>query len=202
MGTKLFAFLLLTTQLVLAQADTSLPAAFWRNKENVMRKITEDRTIVVSVNAKKRDAKMSNLDMVGGGLTRQYHHVAFAKAQKYENLKKVSDHIREVRWDAAKSELYVHTEAFRYHARMRMRIRTVSPTAEVAQIHFEVIEGNFKGMVGLFSFEKFKAQSCLMGFQSRYVYEKLPMPNFFVEFGLELVLQKVAGLMCQFLEKP
>jgi ribosome-associated toxin RatA of RatAB toxin-antitoxin module len=113
-------------------------------------------------------------------------------------LKAVSEHIVEVKPGPLPEDLFVHTEAFRYHARMQMKLKVVTEPAR--RIEFTVVSGHFTGMTGDFSFEDYKGKT-LMGFHAEYKYTVLPMPAFFVEFALEVVLQRVATLMREFLEK-
>jgi len=72
-------------------------------------------------------------------------------------------------------------------------------TEPVRRIRFAVDDGSFKGMTGDFGFEDYKGKT-LLTFHSEYKYKVLPMPAFFVEFALEIVLQQVAGKMRTFLE--
>lgn len=180
-------------------ADSS-QKPFWRTKTKVLKKITDERAIVVSVNAKKNGG-VYLLSMHGGGMTNRAAGEAYAQAKKYENLKKVSDHILEAKFNQQLNQLYLHTVAFRYHARMTMKMEVDETNAKERLIRFRVIDGNFKGMTGAMAFEDFKPGATLMGFEAEYRYQKLPMPQFFVEFGLEVVLQKVAARMRTFLEK-
>lgn len=173
---------------------------FWRTKTKVLKKITDERAIIVSVKSVKT-GEGSRLLMSGGGLVKLPMEKVFVETQKYENLKRVSDHVREVDYRASKKELYLHTEAYSYHARMTMVLTPQNIDEKYRRIHFKIVRGNFLGMEGAFTFENYKPEATLMGFQAQYDYKKLPMPQFFVEFGLEFVLQKVAGLMRRYLEK-
>jgi hypothetical protein len=184
-----------------AQAAAPAPKPFWRVKEKVLKKIVEDRAIIVSVNATKKSDKLSVLTMEGGGRVKLPAARAFHESQKFENLKSVSDHVVESKYDAARKELHIHTQAFRYHADMYMAIDFVESAVEESKIKFKVVRGEFTGMTGQFSFEDFANNTTLLGFNATYEYEKLPMPEFFIEFGLEIVLQKVASAMRTFLEK-
>jgi len=186
----------------LAWADDPVP--FWRAKPKVFAKITDERQIIVSVDAEKHGAK-SVLRMDGGGLVTAPCAAAFAEAQKYQELKEVSDHVVEVRTGPAEDDLFVHTQAFNYHARMSMKVKTDTDTAGIKHLRFTVVEGNFKGMTGDFNFAAYDKQNqtkkTVLGFHAEYEYDVLPMPQFFVEFGLEVVLQRVASEMRSFLEK-
>lgn len=179
---------------------------FWRIKPKLLKKILDERSIIVSVSTiekKTNQSALHRLLMRGGGMIKRGVADTFAEVQKYENLKKVSSRIVEVKFFSEKNELFVHCEAFNYHARMWM---SVDPTQEKTengerQLKFKVLRGNFVGMTGVFTFENHKPGITLMGFHAEYEYQTLPMPRFFVEFGLEVVLQKVARDMRTFLEK-
>ncbi len=192
-----------------ASAASSEP--FWRAKPKVFKKVTEDRQIVVSVDAEKLPDNLptkSILHMEGGGLVDTDAAATFAEAQNYDELKKVSDHVLEVRVGPAPQDLFLHTAAFDYHARMTMRVTAETSADGVRHLRFMVLEGNFKGMTGDFSFAEYVPEAAslskrgtLMGFHADYGYSVLPMPQFFVEFGLEVVLQRVASRMRTFLEE-
>jgi len=179
--------------------DLAIQVPFWRAKEKVFRRITEDRDIIVSVTTEDLGAGKSVLHMKGGGLTRRELTSVFKEVQRYDQLLRITSHIREVRWNEPRKEMFLHCEAFNYHARMTMKILVEEkPTP---RLRFEVVEGDFLGMKGAFSFEEYKTTQTVMGYAADYEYKKLPFPRFFVEFGLEVVLQKVASLMRSFLEK-
>jgi Polyketide cyclase / dehydrase and lipid transport len=195
------------------------PLPFWRAKPKVFAKITDERQIVVSVNAEKRGSK-SVLLMDGGGLVSAPAETSFAEAQKYQNLKELSDDIVEVKTGPAADDVFIHTQAFNYHARMMMKVTTetvavaakktvtetksspqaATATVESQHLRFTVVDGNFKGMTGEFNFSPYKSKT-ILGFHAEYEYDVLPMPKFFVEFGLEVVLQRVASRMRSYIEE-
>lgn len=192
-------FVVLAAALV---AHGQTPEPYWKTKPKVRDRIEQQRAIVVSVrDEESKDAKNpKHLFLSGAGQTRTPARWTFAEAQKFENLKKISDHFKEVKWEAARSELYLHGEAFKYHARMHVKIETQSES-EPYMITFNVVRGSFSGLKGKITFEDNKRGKTLIGFQADYGYKKLPMPAFFIEFGLEFVLQRVAGALREFLEK-
>lgn len=200
---RFFIFAFVVPQVVFG-GDAVAP--FWRTKPKVFKKITDERAIVVSVTADEKAPGPHTLKMQGGGLTRRSAEFIFNETQKYEKLTQVSEHVREVKWDAQKKELYVHTEAFQYHARMTMTVEPIAAKnvpggdGKTSRLQFKVIRGHFTGMEGAFTYEEFKPEATLMGFEATYKYINLPMPRFFIEFGLEVVLQKVAARMRTYLE--
>lgn len=198
-----FSTLLWCKELSMASSVELVEKPFWRVKPKLLNKILENRDIIVSVSTKVKKSDLYMLQMHGGGMVKNESSLVFAEVQKYENLKKISPRIVEVKVTPDKSEIFIHCEAFNYHARMWM---SVSPSPNIAQnkdrrLNFKVLRGNFVGMAGAFTFENYKPGITLMGFNATYDYKDLPMPRFFVEFGLEVVLQKVARDMRAFLEK-
>jgi hypothetical protein len=199
----LLALLLLLGGGLLHASTATTPAVvkpFWQSKPRVFERVVEQREIVVLVANEKSEKPPSVLRLQGGGYVRQHPRRVFSEVQNYHSLKDLSDYVREVRFDAEKQQVFLHTEAFGYHARMTMKV-TPEELPGSRRLHFVVVEGNFKGMTGAFTFEDFKSGQTLMGFDARYEHVKLPMPAFFVEFGLEVILQKMAGRMRTFLEK-
>lgn len=190
----------------MASSTEFIEKPFWRVKPPLLKKIIDNRDIIVSVSTLERVEKKSGLHtllMRGGGMVKKESTLVFAEVLKYENLKKVSERIVEVQFSSEKNELYVHCEAFNYHARMWMSVTPLHEKGENSdpKLKFKVLRGNFVGMEGEFIFENYKPGITLMGFNATFDYKTLPMPRFFVEFGLEIVLQKVARDMRAFLEK-
>ncbi|MEQ1664985.1 MAG: hypothetical protein ABL927_06370 [Bdellovibrionales bacterium] len=205
-----FLFFILVSSVKKVGAD-ELNAPFWQAKPKVFKRVVDDREIIVSVTTEKLTAKVHKfshrIKMQGGGLVYGQIGPVFSKIQRYSELTKVSGHILEVLWTPATNELFIHTEAFKFHAVMTLKIQVDNNSHK---LKFNVIKGHFEGMSGEFSFMEFAGHlkdnkqvrnSVLMGFNARYDYQTPPMPQFLMEFGLEVILQKVAGLMRSYLEK-
>lgn len=140
------------------------------------------------------------MTMQGGALVRTAADAAHLEAQNYENLSKLSSYIKEVRHNKAKNEVFLHCVAFNYHEKMTLLMSTETVNDKNKRLNFLVTEGNFKGMKGYFNFNDFEGKT-LLGFFSEFTYGKLPMPEFFIQFGLEFVLERVAKNMREHLEK-
>lgn len=204
-----FAATQLKAQAPVEGTQTDQP--FWRAKPKIFAKVTEERAIVVNVKAEKTKdhAKANVLHMQGAGLVHSDASLVFTESQKFNELKEISDHIVEVKVGPSVNDVFIHTEAFNYHARMTMRVTPETAKDGVRHLKFIVLEGNFKGMTGEFTYSEFKPlaglskhikKATLLGFNADYEYDVLPMPQFFVEFGIEVVLQRVASRMRAFLE--
>lgn len=181
---------------------------FWKAKPKVYKRIREERDIIVSVKSVDDPsvaAEPKILRIEGGGLIHVPMDFAYRQAKDFEDLQKMSDHIRKVEWNEKTRTLFLHTEAFNYHARMTLLV-TFQESAEKNAIQFKIIEGVFKGMEGRIDFlpgpaAKDSSASAEIGLAAGYRYNKFPIPAFFLHFGLEVVMQKIAGRMRSFIEE-
>ncbi|RME16775.1 MAG: hypothetical protein D6797_03825 [Bdellovibrio sp.] len=172
-------------------------APFWRVKPKVYQKILENRSIVVSVKTQPLKGGLHQLYMQGAGIVSAPLKYCFAQARQFENLKKVSSYIVSARFHSKSQRLYLHTKAYGFHAQMLMQIY-VAPSAF---IHWKVVAGSFTGLRGVFVFKSVGAEKTELSLTAIYPYKTLKMPHFFVEFGLEVILQKVAWKMRRFIEE-
>ena len=195
------AFLLIMgTVFSLAAQPLPKEGPFWRTKDKAFKRVTDERAILVSVRAQNTpDKKKRELGMVAGGQVNVPLDRAYAIARDYNQLKEVSSHFQDVLYDKEKSELYIHGVAFKYHAIMTLKLTERDIDAKNKAIEWRVVKGSFLGMHGKITFEDHKQKS-LMGLESFYAADKLPLPEFFVEFALEVVIQRVASLMRKYIE--
>lgn len=170
---------------------------FWKSKEKTYARIRDEKAIIVSVKAEHEKAdpkKPYIMKMSGGGMITTPQNYAYERSLDFSNLKKVSSHVRRADYNAKDQTLTLHTEAFNYHAHMKLKVDRVENNSEKA-ILFKVIQGHFLGMEGKVSFVEVSPLRSEIGFAAGYRYDKLPFPQFFVEFGLEVVIQKIAALL-------
>lgn len=169
---------------------------FWQSKK-IAQKMREERFIAISVTQAK-DSRRKFLRFGGAGLVKVPLDYSFTTAQKLEDLKTVSDHFEEVKWDRATNLIYLRTRAFGWVAEMLLQVDFES---QKKIIRWRNVAGSLAGMVGGIHFRDDGRQMTEMSMTAEYTFEKLPLPTFFVEFGLEIVLQRVAGLMRAFIEE-
>jgi hypothetical protein len=82
--------------------------------------------------------------------------------------------------------------------RLRLDIRDKSNPQEIG---FDVLEGSLKGFNGLFWFETVGAKTSEVGLEGNLSYEKIFVPKIFLEFGMEVVLQRLAGKLRRSVEE-
>lgn len=197
-------FLYFASVLFAGAANAGTPPAeapFWKTKPKVYRRITDHNEIIVAVKtAPTADPKAPhNLVMAGGGRIAVPLDFAFQRATDFPSLVKMSDHIKEIKIIDPGKEIYIHTAAFGYHAKMWLKIKLHSDSSHAA-IDFNVVKGEMTGMAGTISFDKKALEKTEIGIQSHYAFSELPIPRFFAEFGLEVVLQKMAGRIRSYLQ--
>jgi hypothetical protein len=173
-------------------ADSSLP--FWKAKEKIYHRIQEERAIVVAVHTDKiKDGE--TLVFGGGGQMSTPLEFAYQQAMQFENLKSVTDYIKEIRTE--NDRLFVRASAFGYDASMWLKL---VPTPH-RNIHYEVVEGTLKGLQGDIHLEKIETIKTEIGISGHYDYVRFPIPRLFAEFGMEVVLQRMAVRLRSMLEE-
>ncbi|OQW50885.1 MAG: hypothetical protein A4S09_11200 [Proteobacteria bacterium SG_bin7] len=174
---------------------------FWKTKSEIYRGLVDDRDIVVSVTHKKPKETGGDYNFNYKGAQIVNAPVSFCqkKMLQYENLPKISNYIKEAKFDPDKKELYFHGEAYGFHATMWMKIITVV-SDKTFEMHFEVLRGNLVGMKGIVRIEDFKRQKTEMSLAGSRSAQKLGMPAILLDFGLEIVLQRVASTIRNYLE--
>ncbi|MCB9027148.1 MAG: hypothetical protein H6625_12570, partial [Bdellovibrionaceae bacterium] len=116
--------------------------AFWEKRTQVLEKI-KDRDILVSVKTEEIEGqKTKSIEMQGVGLVHRSVDLAYKIAKDFNNLEKVSDHIKKIDYNEAKRQLYMHSVAFNYHAKMWMRV-DFTENESIKQIRFLIERGVF-----------------------------------------------------------
>lgn len=173
---------------------------FWKQKKALYRRIKEERAIIVSVKVKpEKDSKQKKLIILGGGLINLPQADTFTEAKKLENLSKMSDYVIKSDWQPKLDKFFMHSKAFGYHAKMWMNVN-FNDNKDFSEVRWKIVNGTFKGMDGVIRFIPVNSRQTEIGIQAEYDFEKLPIPQFFVEFGLEVAMQKMAARMRGYFE--
>lgn len=176
---------------------------FWKRKEKIYQRVKSERMVAVKVTAIADESKgkdFRRMKMLGAGHSHVPTRFAFDQACAFDKLPKMSSYIRHVSHHKEIGQVAMHSQAFGYKAFMRMQ---VDPQwqGEKGRIGVRVIEGTFEGMTATLLLEPLDPTHTEISLTAQYDYEKLPIPAFFVEFGLEVVVQKVAERMRAFAEQ-
>lgn len=197
---KVFAAFGVTLFFGLAPFSIELHAkkkAFWKAPDNYKKMLDESKILVAAKTEQGREtAKMS---VIGAGIVSTPLQYTYATVTKFEDLPKVSDRFHEVRHNKKDNQLFIHMSALGYHVRMLMQLRYKS-TQHMKSIYWESIEGGFVGMKGHIRLEEQGPRKTEMSIDARYESKKLPLPEALMGIGLEVVTQRVAGAMREYIE--
>jgi hypothetical protein len=165
---------------------------FWKAKAKIYQRI-ENREIIVSVHSEKAEKPQlpHDLHAAGGGQVNSPRDFLFSEAKKYGDLSHNSDYVKSSIYHPDTHILELKIEAFGHSSEMNVELKEIS-SDETRQILFHILSGPFKGFQGTVDFTSLKPKKSEVGFSGEYRYDEFPIPRFFLEFGMEIVLQKMA----------
>jgi hypothetical protein len=174
---------------------------FWKSKEKTYKRVEQGEVIVVVKREDGLALKAKNrLRIQGGGITHAPDGFVFKKAMDFDKIAKESGYISAARYDAATQKLDLDIHAFGHKATMKLKL-SPHENAEPKRIAYEVLEGQLKGMTGVFTFRDLNGKKTEVGIDGDFHYDKLSLPTFFVEFGFEVVFQRMAINLRSFVER-
>lgn len=176
---------------------------YWKRKEKVFNRLKDERFLTVAVKTRKPSAggKAQEIYLQGAGIVEAPVDFAYAQARKFEAYPQMSGMIKSSKYDAGKKQLDMVMEAFGYQAHLKMRIDMAPPEGPKRDLRFCVIGGTFKEMAGVIRLEDFGTSRSQISLTAQQAFDKLPMPEFFLEFGMEVAIQVVASKMRSFVEE-
>ncbi len=173
---------------------------FWKAKEKVYRRISEEQEIVVNAKTEDRpETPPHALILLGAAHVDAPLSVTYGFAKNFEELSKMTDHLEEIKFNPANNELFVHLVGLGRHSRMWMKLR-FSEKPDVSVIYFEVIRGQFQGLSGEFRFEDIRRLKTEISMTAQYPFDTLGFPQTLVELGLEGMLKLMAFRMRKYVE--
>ncbi len=174
---------------------------WWNRKEKVLKQMREERAVVVSVVTKgiasspvsKRGQQVrKQLKLSGAGFIEAPPEFSSNRIREFYRLKELSQYVKESTFNQRQKQLFLHVAAFDYHARMLMEIFFHDQLKGRRQILFHVVAGTLSGMKGVVEIKEIERSKSEFSMTALYDYDKLPIPQLFVEFGLEMVLKQMA----------
>lgn len=170
---------------------------FWQTKEKAIERIKDREILVVVKSAPKDQGKL--LLAQGGGRVKAPAEFTFQRAQDYEQLPNHTRFIEEAVFNQKAQELTIKVSAFGYRDRFRIKL-DVRDKLDPKEVGYEVIEGSLKGFRGLFWFQPLDSKTSEVGLEGRLIYDTIPVPKIFIEFGMEVVMQRLAGKLREYTE--
>lgn len=174
---------------------------FWRSKEKVYARI-RNREIVVSVvqRASTPGGPRQTLIASGGGQSSAPCDFIFAQSLRPQELAQASDYIKSSTFDPKTSRVDLQIEALGRSAALTVALL---PFAEAVprRLEFEIVKGPMTGFRGALSFTEISAKTCEVGLAAVYGFDQSPLPRSFLEFGLEVIFQRMAARLRAFVEE-
>lgn len=193
----LFLWIFFGLAMNVANAAT-MPTPFWEKDAKLKQKLQSDRAILVSVKSTKSD-QSNTLTLQGVGRISAPASYVKEWVAHYDHLRRVSEYVKEVKWDADQQLLFLHTAAFDYHARMNISVKPHEiPDGRVFVL--KIISGVFTGLEGELRVVSAGFQDSEVSLQAIHSYKTWNLPKIFLEFGLEVVLEKFSQRLKSLIE--
>ena len=181
-----------------AWSETQKP--YWQSKPELYSKVLNERKILVSVKDDKKTPK-THLQVTGVGVVSA--PLSFAKKQllNFEELPEISSYFKKVTHKRDKREVYFHVEAIGLQVRFLQRYRWLKQSSDESILGWEVIWGPLRGMAGNYTLKKVGVSKTEVSVWANAGKIKAPIPDFLLNFTLEVIAEKVAQKMRTLMEK-
>lgn len=162
---------------------------FWRAKDKVYERI-QNREVIVSVKSVARNSGPKHLlAIAGGGQVNAPCAFVFEASKDYETLAKESGYIDQAKYDSSTQILDARIAAYGFKTDVGVKI-----LSRDSALIYQIVKGPVTGMKGEFQFLPSKNPGrCDVGIVGDYSYDKFPIPELFLKFGMEFMLQRMAG---------
>jgi hypothetical protein len=163
----------------------ALAAPFWQAKEKYHARVRNGE-VLVSVH-ENQSGGARRLTLEGGAQVHATKDFVVSALRDYERLARLTGYAEEAHFDASSGILKVKLAAYGRRAQMDVKIQSVDDGVNV-----KVVEGALKGLAMGLHVTSIAAEICEVGVDGEFAYEKFPLPRFFVEFGMEVILKRMA----------
>ena len=186
--------------LALTAAAHAGPKPFWQAKDKVYERVKSGEIIVAVTSASPEAPLKNRLTINGGGWVRAPRDFVFEYAQDFDKLARLSGFIEKSAYDKDGGNIRLTVSALGYKAELKAKVASVRD-ADPKRIEFEVVEGVVKGMRNQILFVNPESPGKTeVAIQGEYRYDTFPIPKAFLEFGMEVVFQKMAARLRQQVE--
>ncbi len=183
----------LTCWLTFCLVTASEAPPFWKSKSKVYERI-QNREIIVSVTSPDKLLRVS-----GGGQIQRACSCVVAQTENPKELVASSSYVKNATYDEKSQRLEFTIAAFTREARLQLKLVTVNGPPP-RRVNFFMESGPLSGFNGKFSFNEINSSNCEVGISGQYQYDHFPLPKFFLEFGLEVIFQRMALGLRTFVE--
>lgn len=177
------------------------PPPFWKAKEKYFERVRDGEVLVAVRSVPRANAKLKNtLSLAGGGHVRAPAPYVFATAVDFEKIARLTGYIESAKWTAEKNLLSLEISAYGYKSSMDLTLG-VHADSDPKAVSFEVIKGPLQGLTARLHFLELSSAKTEIGMSGEYSYDQFPIPKFFLEFGMEVVFQKMAVRLRSYVEE-
>ncbi|MEZ4871671.1 MAG: hypothetical protein R2827_05365 [Bdellovibrionales bacterium] len=195
----LIVFIAVIPATVLAESSSS-DKGFWEGRPELVARTRDSREILVYVNESEDSNGSKLLTLQAMGVIHMPPSEAAKAAIQYETLKKLSNVINSMQYDAKQKRLVLNTSAFNYTARFIINVEH-HLDEKSPRIVWNVVGGFFSGMKLQFVFSPIEGRKSQIALYGVHRYKSLGIPKFFIEFGMEVIMQQAAKRLRALLEE-
>ena len=177
------------------------PLPFWKGKEKYYERIKEGEVLVSVRSAEPVNPEHRHSILItGGGRVKAPAIFVFDAALDFERVAKMSGYIEKAKFNVQSKVLTLDLSAYGHKGQMDFALN-INRDAQPKTIGYEVIRGPMMGFRGEFSFEDIGRNVSEVGMGGEFSYKTFPIPKLFLEFGLQVVFQKMAVRLRQNVEE-
>jgi hypothetical protein len=173
---------------------------FWKSKPKVYERI-QNREVIVSVSEAAGAAQGRHvLRLSGAGQVAAPCDFVFKNAQRYEELAKTTGYVEKFQLDPGGQTMQVAIRVFGFSSEFKVQA-IVKEGATPKALEFTVLTGPMNGFTWGLAFDPVQPSKCEVAISGEYSYETFPIPKLFLEFGLEVIFQRIAQRLRGFVEE-
>lgn len=193
---KRWVFIILALNMTAQAVEPAAKLPFWKAKEKVYTRIQSGEVIVsvMSVDAVAPFAHRMTIN--GAGHVRAPRDFVFNYAQDFDQIARLSGYIESAKYDKEAGTIDLHIKALGFKSDVTLSVKTLKEE-DPPRIDFRIIKGPLTGMENQISFAELPRTKTEVGIHGNYSYDKFPIPKMFLEFGLEVVFQRMASRLRQ-----
>jgi len=170
-----------------ARADTP----FWKSKSKVYERVRVGEIMVSVKSIAGRPPFQHTLRISGGGHVRAPKTFVVSFAQDFDQVARLSGFIEKSVYHKDRGQLELDLAALGHRAHMQIAVKAI--LTDSPRIVFEVLRGPLEGLESQVAFSEVSARVTEVGMDGHFNYNTFPIPRLFLQFGLEVVFQKMAA---------
>ena len=159
----------------------------------------DQRKVVVSVDM-EHQGRERKIRMTGVGIVNVPLYFALEQVEKFEDLPKVSGYFQKVTHKKEKKEVYFFIKALGTQVRLLKTYKWGKKNDRDAQMDWIVTWGTLKGMTGHYAFREVAPGKTEVVIWALLKKLDVPLPEFLINFTLEVIAEKTAQKMRSFME--